>query len=225
MATLEVPRVAAAGAALALGLLLMARLPWRLVLVRLMAAQAILLPCLVILPFTFAGERISFGPWTLSREGLQVAALLYLRALALVTIGLAVVYSTPMVVLLHALQTFRLPRVLVETALLTYRYAFTLVWELTRVRWALATRGFRGRVNLHSQRTLAHVIGVSLIRSLERTERIYQSMLCRGYRGRLHTRRQFQSSLSDWLMALGCLGCGAALLALDVVYADRSGKP
>jgi len=218
LVTVDTPAAAACGAMFAVGLLPAARLPWRLIVGRLGAAQALLLPCLVILPFAFGGETWSLGPLRLSQEGLRLAALLYLRALALLALGLTVVYSTPMVVLIHTLQRFRLPRALVVITLLTYRYLFTLWWELTRIRWALATRGFQPRGTLRSHRTLANVVGVSLVRSLERTERIHFALQCRGFEGRLHTLHRFHSERADWLKALVCAGLAALLVALDLKW-------
>jgi len=215
LVTVQSLAVAGCGAAFAIGLLVIARIPWRLILGRLAAAQALLLPCLVTLPFAVGGDTWSLGPLRLSHDGLRLAALLYLRALAILTLGLAVVYSTPMVVLIHTLQRFRLPRALVVITLLTYRYLFTLWWELTRVRWALATRGFQPRATLHSHRTLAYVIGMSLVRSLERTERIHFALQCRGFEGRLHTLHRFHSEPADWLKAAVCVGAAAMLLMLD----------
>jgi cobalt/nickel transport system permease protein len=215
LVTVNTPAAAGCGAVFAIGLLSAARLPWRLVLGRLGAAQALLLPCLVILPFAFGGEAWSLGPLRLSQEGLRTAALLYLRALGILTLGLALVYTTPMVVLMHTLQRFRLPRVLGVITLLTYRYLFTLWWELTRVRWALATRGYQPRGTLRSHRTLANVVGVSLVRSLERTERIHFALQCRGFEGHLHTLHRFRSEPADWLKAALCAGAAALLLMLD----------
>lgn len=213
LVTLHRPEVLAAGWALVAAGLAPARLPARLVLARLGAAQFLLLPAVIILPFSAGGETVRFGPLTPSLEGLRLAGVLYLRALALVTLGLGVVYSTPMVVLLRALQAFRLPRVWVELALLTYRYLFTLGWELTRLRWALATRGFRAGGRLRAHRTLAQVLGVTLVRSVERTERIQLALRGRGFQGRLQTLQTFRSRPGDLLKAaaLGALA-GALLL-------------
>jgi cobalt/nickel transport system permease protein len=102
--------------------------------------------------------------------------------------------------------------------LLTYRYLFTLWWELTRVRWALATRGFQPRGTRRSHRTLANVIGVSLVRSLERTERIHFALQCRGFEGRLRTMHRFHAGPSDWLKAAAGAGAAALLLMLDLKW-------
>lgn len=215
LASLDTAPAALAGVGVALGVLALARLPWRLVAARLAVAQAILLPCVLILPFSFGGESWSAGPLVMSREGLRWAALFYSRALAILTLGIAVVYTTPMVVLLRALQSLRLPRVLVEIALLTYRYLFTLAAEGMRMRWALAARGFGARRALQTYRPLANGVGMALVRSVERTERIQQAMHCRGFQGRLHTLQRFQAGPADWCKTLVCGAAASGLLAME----------
>jgi cobalt/nickel transport system permease protein len=208
-------RLATLGAALALALLALGRLPFKIVLARLGVAQALLLPCLILLPFTFSGQPVTWHGATLSLEGLQVAALLYFRALAILAVAMVGVYTTPMVVLLGTFHALHLPRVVTDVALLTYRYLFTLWWELTRMRWALVTRGFARRSSAGSYRALANVVGVTLIRSLERTERIQHAMLCRGFQGRLRTLHEFSASRSDLLKFTLCLLVAALLLLAD----------
>jgi cobalt/nickel transport system permease protein len=215
LASLDVVWTALMGIAVAVGSLLLARLPWRLVGARLAVAQVLLLPCVIILPFSFGGASVSVGALTLSQEGLRWAALFYCRALAIIALGIALVYSTPMVVLLRALQSLRLPRVLVEIALLTYRYLFTLAAEGMRMRWALVTRGFGARSFRTSYRPLANGIGMALVRSVERTERIQQAMYCRGFQGRLHTLQRFDAGVWDWVKAVICVGLAAVLWVLD----------
>lgn len=212
LVSLQHPGTVAAGLVLVLGGLALARLPLRLVLARLGAAQMLLLPAVAILPFSAGGETVPVGPLNPSVEGLRLAGVLYLRALALVTLGLVMVYSTPMVGLLRALQAFRLPRVLVELALLTYRYLFTLWWELTRLRWALAVRGFRAGGRMRDHRTLAQVLGVTLVRSVERTERIQLALRCRGFQGRLRTLQSFQTRPADLFKTAAVVGLAGALL-------------
>jgi cobalt/nickel transport system permease protein len=144
-----------------------------------------------------------------------MAGMMYLRALAILSVAMAVVYSTPMMVLLRALQCLLVPRALVAIALLAYRYLFTLSWEFTRLRWALATRGFGNRGVRAGYRILANVVGVSLVRSFERTERIQQAMYCRGYTGNLHTLHRFTGRFSDQAKSIVCVLFATGLLVLD----------
>jgi cobalt/nickel transport system permease protein len=215
LAMLNSLTAAALGLASALAFLLMARLPAKLILGRLAAAQVILLPCLLILPLTFGGERMTLGGIAVSAEGLRVAALFYLRALSVMTLGIAVIYSTPMVALLRAAQALLLPRIIVEIALLAYRYLFTLASEWTRVRWALAARGFAVQGRKRTCRPLANVIAMSLVRSAERTERIQQAMCCRGFQGTIRTLQTFDAGPTDWIKAAACAAVALVLWALD----------
>jgi cobalt/nickel transport system permease protein len=208
-------RTAALGLLLSYGLMAAGSLPARLIVRRLGAVHLFLLPCFAILPFTFGGESVALGPLQVSEAGLRTAATLYFRAVAAVTLSLALVYSTPMFVLLQALQRLRTPRVLVLTALLTYRYTFTLWWEVSRVRGALATRGYRNRAALSSYRTLANVLGLTFLRSLERTERIQRAMQCRGYQGEMRSLHSFAAGRSDYVKTLGAALAALGLLALD----------
>lgn len=215
LSSLQSPAAGLAGVAGALGLLWSGRLPVPFLLARLGVAQAFLLPCLVLLPLTFSSQPFSLGPLTLSGEGLRVAAMMYLRALAILAVAMAVVYSTPMMVLLRALQCLLVPKTLVSIALLAYRYLFTLSWEFMRLRWALATRGFGNRSARAGHRILANVVGISLLRSFERTERIQQAMYCRGYTGQLHTLHRFDGRRSDIAKSIACVLLAGALLAWD----------
>lgn len=215
LVTLHTIPVAAGAAFGALALLFAGGLPVRVLLARFAAAQALLLPCFLILPFTFTSAPVAAGPVTVSLEGVRVAGLLYLRAVAILAVMMAVVYTTPMVVLLRALQGLKLPRVLVEVALLTYRYLFSLWWELTRMRWALATRCFSSRPAVAAYRSLAGVVGVSLVRSVERTERIQHAMHCRGFQGTLRTLHRFEAGVGDGVKCIVCLTFGGFLWWLD----------
>ncbi len=209
---------AAAGVAVGLGGVAAARLPVRWVVTRLAQAHVMLLPVLVVLPLAGGGETFPLGPLALSQSGLRQAGVLYLRALALICVGLLVVGSTPMGALLRALEAFRLPRPAVDLALLTYRYLFTLGGELTRLRRALAARGFVARGRPESYRTLARVVGVTLVRSVERAERVQLALRARGFHERCPGSRPAAAGAADRLKTLAALLAAAAL-----AYRDRVG--
>lgn len=184
---------AGAGAVMLAGAGLPVSLVWR----RFWPLHLLLLPCFLIIPFTAPGPHVHFAGFALSAEGLRQAFLLYLRAIAIICASMALVYSTPINTLLRAAERMRLPNALTQVALLTYRYLFSLTWEWNNVRNALRTRGFQNQTSLRTYRTLANVIGITLIRSLERTDRIYNAMRCRGYRGTARGLETFETRAAD----------------------------
>jgi cobalt/nickel transport system permease protein len=62
----------------------------------------------------------------------------------------------------------------------------------------------------------ADMAGNILGRSLVRSERIWQAMQCRGFRGRFYTLRSPRPTLPGVLALCGVLAAAAGLLVLDV---------
>lgn len=192
--------------------LVLSRLPLRLTAVRMGEIHLFLIPCFLVLPFTATGPTATFEGIRFSIEGLDMAAMLYLRALSIVMLSIALIYTTPMSRLMQAAESLYFPRTLVQIALLTYRYLFTLAEEFQRIRCALRVRAFRNEMTMHAYRVWANVAGMTLARSLERTERVHNAMKCRGYDGCLKTLKPFQAKVSDMnLFALAIIAAGVAV--------------
>ncbi len=90
--------------------------------------------------------------------------------------------TTPLTELMRAAHFFRCPAVLVELALIMYRYVFLMFEEAARIRNAQKSR--LGYVNLkNTLRSSATLGGMMVLRSYDRAERSFAAMRCRGYRG------------------------------------------
>ncbi|MGE4373280.1 MAG: cobalt ECF transporter T component CbiQ [Xanthobacter sp.] len=174
-------------AVLAAGLvLLLARLPMARTLKRMVAMDGFVLFMLVLLPFTVPGEAMfSMFGYPASREGLLRAADIALKANAVVLMLLSLVGSMEPVRLGHALHRLYVPAALVHLLLFTVRYVDVLREEYERLRQAMKARGFRPRSNWHSYRSLGYLMGMMLVRAIERSERILGAMRCRGFRGQI----------------------------------------
>ncbi len=90
--------------------------------------------------------------------------------------------TTPLPELMRAAHFFRCPSVLVELALIMYRYIFLMFDEAAKIRNAQKSRlGYVSFKNtLRSASTLG---GMLILRSYDRAERSFAAMRCRGYRG------------------------------------------
>ncbi len=204
--------------ALAFGLALSAGLPLRQLRRRLLALEGFMGVLLLLLPFSVPGETLwQLGPFSASREGLMQALAILLKANAVVLALLALVGTLEPVALGHALARLRLPDKLVHLLLFTVRYLGVLYEEYGRLRQAMRTRGFRARSDRHTWRSLGWLMGMLLVRSLERAERIVAAMKCRGFNGRFYLLDGRPWRAADSGFALLLLLALGALLALDRV--------
>jgi len=207
-----------APAAAALGggalLLVVARLPFRWVQLRLAAFTLASLPFLILLPFTVEADS-TIGSIPVSERGLVSGLAVFCRCLAIGCCVLVLIGTAPMHVTFAAAHRLKIPGVFVLLALLAYRYAFLLFDETRRLRIALRVRGFRTTATRHGYRTLGHAIGAGLVRGADRSEHVAEAMTCRGFDGRFHTLLEFRSHLRDVVFfLLAAIGL-ASLVAWD----------
>jgi cobalt/nickel transport system permease protein len=203
--------------ALAFALTLSAGLAPRLVLRRLLALEGFMLVLLLLLPFSVPGQALlQLGPFAASREGLVQALAILLKANAVVLLLLALVGTLEPVSLGYALARLRLPDKLVHLLLFTVRYLGVLHDEYRRLRQAMRTRGFRARSDRHTWRSLGWLMGMLLVRSLERSQRIHAAMKCRGFNGRLYLFDGCPWRPADSLFALLGLLLLSAVLIMDL---------
>ncbi len=195
---------------------LVARLPLAPTLRRAAAMDAFILVMLLMLPFTVAGTPLfTIGPLIASREGLSQAIAIALKANAIVLLLLALVGTMHPAVLGHALRRLGVPVTLVHLLFFTVRYVEVLGRESERMRLAMKARAFRPRSDLHTWRSFGYLIGMLLVRSLERAERILAAMKCRGFDGRLHDGDGRPLRPSDGVFVVVSLLVLAGLLTLE----------
>jgi cobalt/nickel transport system permease protein len=117
--------------------------------------------------------------------GAVAASILIKNSLA-ITAMLVLAAVTPLPKLLVGLRRLGLPPILVATLQFMDRYRHVLTDELNRLATARRARTFNRSSSL-AWHLLAGLIGILLLRSLERAERIHGAMLARGWNGATHT--------------------------------------
>lgn len=210
----------AAGVGVVLGALLAfaARLPLRPVFWRLGAANLFVAFLWLVTPFTAPGEPVlTFGPLQASREGVALAMLVTLKCNAIVLCLLALVATTPLPAVGHALQRLHLPASLCWLLLFTYRYIFTIGQEYMRLSRAARLRGFTPKNSMHTYRTYANLLGMTLVKSWNRGQRVQQAMELRGFNGSFHCLEHPRMQTQDMLLAGALLLAAAGLLSLAFV--------
>jgi len=180
-------RVGVLTAALAGAVLLVAaaRLHLRRVAVRLAIVNTFVLFLWFFLPFSQPGRAVlTLGPLTMSREGLLLALAITIKSNAIILAVIALLATCTVFTLVHALRHLRVPDKLVHLFFFTFRYLQVIHGEYLRLRAAMRVRCFRPRTDMHTYRSLAYLAGMLIVRSFDRSERVFQAMLCRGYDGR-----------------------------------------
>jgi cobalt/nickel transport system permease protein len=205
--------------ALALGTILAiwARLDIQKLMARLITVNIFVALLAVLLPFTHAGTTaFSIGSLTASREGIDLALQIALKSNAIVLITIAMFGTSEVFTLAHGLLHLHAPAKLVYLFFFFYRYLSVLHSEYDKLRNAMRVRCFRSKkFSAHTYRSLGFLIGMLMVRSYERSRRIYQAMLCRGFRdGYFPVAKHFHYHQADKYFSVGAVVCAIPLVML-----------
>ncbi|MEA3470301.1 MAG: cobalt ECF transporter T component CbiQ [Thermodesulfobacteriota bacterium] len=166
----------------------------------LLLANGLILFLWVFLPFAFKGEELfSLGPLVLSKEGVMYALRITVKCNTILLIMIATLSTTSVFNLGHAMGQLRVPDKIIHLFLFTYRYIHVIFQEYLRLTNAMKVRGFVPRSNIHTYRSYAYLVGMLLVRSYDRAERIHSAMLLRGFDGRYYSLNQFSIGRGDIL--------------------------
>jgi cobalt/nickel transport system permease protein len=140
---------------------------------------ALLLPLVSLLALAAPLSRGFAAGW-------ETAAGIVMRSLVAFLAALWLVNTTPFDRLLDALRRLGVPRLFVAMLAFTYRYVFVVFDELARMRTAQRARTFGRRSTWGVWKSTVQLVGMLLIRSLNRAERVHNAMLARGWQGEVH---------------------------------------
>ncbi|NVM20405.1 MAG: cobalt ECF transporter T component CbiQ [Desulfobacterales bacterium] len=200
---------------LGLSIILLAGVPMRQLVRRLIPVNTFILLLWIFLPFSFEGEPLfSLGPLVGVREGVLYAARISIKSNAIVVVLIALVASTSILTLGHAMHELKAPKKIVHLFFFTCRYVDVIHREYVRLANAVKVRGFRPGTNMHTYKTLAYLVGMLLVRSSDRAQRVNNAMLCRGFRGNLYSLSTFSLKAADVASLILML---ALMLALGVL--------
>jgi len=174
----------------------------------------------VALPFALVAVSAIFSPlgkplaqWNLgvitllpTDSGVTRFLSILVRSWLSVQMAILLVATAQFPDLIHALEHLRLPRSLTTIIAFLYRYLFILTDEVYRLLRARQARS-AGLPNLkHGSklnwrvRVTGNMAGQLFLRSYERSDRIYNAMLSRGYAGHIRTLNPHVMIRLDWLV-------------------------
>lgn len=199
------------------GLTLLSRPAGRVLLARLGTVNAFVLFLWLVLPLTAPGEpvfRWGVAGLVVTREGLALAGLITLKTNAIFLCLLSLVATTPAPALAKAMAVLRVPDKFSFLFLFTYRYLHVIAEEYGRLATAAKLRGFVPGTNRHTYRSMAALVAMVLVKSFDRSLRVYQAMLLRGFAGTFPSLVRFTPGRRDAVFAavMGLALGGAVVL-------------
>lgn len=166
----------------------------------------LLLQSTVALPLSLSFAAISY--WTTKDAAASLG--LIARSQLCVWATLLLVATTPLPLLLAALEAMWVPAGLLEIAQFLYRYLFVIVDQGVRMRWAAVARD-GGRLRRNSRQSMLHrasgALAVLFACSYERAAGIHRSTLARCTRGGFPTLHRPLLQTRDYLF----VACSAIL--------------
>jgi cobalt/nickel transport system permease protein len=134
----------------------------------------------LVVPFVSTGPRTEVLGLSVSEPGLVAGGALLIKGTLGVAAALLLAATTEAHHVVRGLERLRLPAQLVQIMAFMVRYLDVVGDDLSRMRVALASRGFRARDPRHWP-VVARSLGALFIRSYERGERVHVAMLSRGH--------------------------------------------
>lgn len=201
-------------------LILTSKLPPVYVIRRSLVVMPFVLLIAVFTPFFREGEvigSVKIWIWNIGVTDTGVQVFLNVMAKAWLSI-LNLIWltaTTKITHILYALDRLHFPRVLVMILSFMYRYIFVIVDEVMRMKQARDGRNVGGN-KLRNLRTIGNMIGMLFVRSYERSERVYNSMVSRGFEGQARVIDQLEFGRADviFTMSFGVIVITAGIINL-----------
>lgn len=154
-------------------------LSWRLALKRLRFVLPLVAFVGIANPF-FDKQVLLLGPWHIGAGYISFCSLL-LKGVLAVLASYLLIATTSIEQICYALRLLHLPKILVTQFLLTYRYLTLLLEQAESMAQAYSLRAPKQR-GVHFK-VWGSLAGQLLLRSIDKANNLYESMLLRGYQG------------------------------------------
>ena len=196
-------------------LLILARLPIKTVLLRLLFANMFIFLLWIFIPFSLKGEPlVHLGPLIISKEGLLYCFLLTIKSNAIIIILITLTATMPVFTMGRAMSSLGVPAKIVNLFIFSYRYIHAILLEYKRLKEAMEIRGFRPKTNMHTYRSYAYLVGMLIVKSHDRAERVHSAMICRGFQGRFFDLTEFSIQGTDFIFIITFIMC---LMAISLI--------
>lgn len=197
-------------------MIIITRIDTKKLLNRMAVVNTFILLLWFFLPFSYPGNTVfSIGPLTATQGGFLFALSITLKANAIVLATIAILGTSEVFSLAHALVHMKMPKKLVYLFFFFYRYISVLHEEYTTLKRAINVRAFRPKTTTHTYKTYAYLVGMLIVRSYDRSQRIYSAMLCRGFTGKFPIITHFHMHTRDYVFSVFMLSVTITMVVLS----------
>ena len=184
------------------GMIALARIDVKALKSRLLGLNVFIGLLWVTLPFSIPGKvLLTVYGWTFTQQGALYTLTITFKANAILLFTVAIIGTSDVFTLAHALFHLRFPRKLVYLTVFLYRYISVLHQEYDRLVHTLKARCFQPRADWLTLKTYGYMAGMLFVSSYERSQRIYQALTLRGFRGDFPQLRHFHLHAHDIVFA------------------------
>jgi cobalt/nickel transport system permease protein len=138
-----------------------------------------------------------------------------IRFLLTISSAILLIATTSFPGVCRALEKLYVPKVFVMQLFFLYRYLFVLAEETMRMIRAIKMRTF-GRKN-QGIKIFINTVGILFVKTVERSERIYQSMCSRGFNGEIMLLNKGGAGFSDMVFAFIAVTVFIIFIRYDIV--------
>ncbi len=148
--------------------------------------------------------HLFMSDFTITDAGLLRFVSILIRSWLSVQMAILLVAVTRFPDLIHALEHLKVPAILTTIIAFLYRYLFVLTDEVFRLLRARESRSAAAAGNRSGggvfwrARVAGNMAGQLFLRSYERSDRIYNAMMSRGYSGHLYTLNPHEMKPGDY---------------------------
>lgn len=194
----------------------MAGVPLRQTVKRLSEINFFMLFLFLFFPFSVKGDTLfQLGIFSYSMQGFEKSLLIALKANTIMISVTGLVGTMEAATLGRSMQCVGVPKKFVHLFLFMVRYIDVIGGEFVRLRNAMKLRSFQTTLNMHTFKSYGNLIGMVLVRSIERSERIMDAMKCRGFNGTFYSHARFQFRRADLFFVVIMLPLIAGLVWLE----------
>ena len=151
----------------------------------------------LFLPFLSKGDStvmFEFFSLPIYETGFNEMISILIKITLCVSLAIVLTATTSNIEIIYGLQKLKISPLLISILSFAIRYIDVFIDEFKRVKVAMKSRGYDQK-GLKGLKPIAYASGALLIRGYERGERVYNSMISRGFKGTLELEaREFNSS-------------------------------